>query len=95
DLFGRDRDPARDTRVRVSPLIIYQPSEFTRFRLQYNQEWADHLRDRKVLTLGLNEINASLPAYPVEFVLQDKGRAAWSVWIGAEFLIGHHPAHKF
>lgn len=95
DLFGRDRDPYRDTRVRVAPLLIYQPSEFTRFRIQYNQEWADHLRDRKVLILGLNEINSALPAYPVEFVLQDNGRAAWSVWIGAEFLIGHHPAHKF
>tara|TARA_Y100001937_G_scaffold23899_1_gene34163 strand:- start:191102 stop:192775 length:1674 start_codon:yes stop_codon:yes gene_type:complete len=95
DLFGRDRDPYRDTRVRISPLLQYQPSEFTRFRVQYNQEWADHTRQRKVLQIPLNELNSSLPAYPLEVVLQDKGRAAWSVWIGAEFLIGHHPAHKF
>ncbi|MEQ8351764.1 MAG: hypothetical protein RH862_09790 [Leptospiraceae bacterium] len=95
DLYGRDRDPYRDTRVRVSPLLVYQPTEYTRFRLQFNQEWADHLRDRKVLQISLNELNSSLPNYPVEFILQDKGRAAWSVWLGAEFLIGHHPAHKF
>ena len=95
DLYGRDRDPYRDTRVRVSPLLVYQPTEFTRFRLQFNQEWADHLRDRKVLQITLNELNSSLPNFPVEFVLQDKGRAAWSVWLGAEFLIGHHPAHNF
>ncbi len=95
DLYGRDRDPYRDTRTRVSPLLVYQPTEFTRFRLQYNQERADHLRDRKVLTISLNELNSSLPNYPVEFILQDKGKAAWSVWLGAEFLIGHHPAHQF
>ena len=95
DLYGRDRDPYRDTRVRVSPLVIYQPTEFTRFRLQYNQEWSDHLRDRKVYVTTLDQINPSLPAVPYEFVLHDNGRAAWSVWIGAEFLIGYHPAHNF
>jgi hypothetical protein len=95
DIEGRDRDPYRDTRVRVSPLITYQPTHFTRFRFQYNQEWADHLRRRRVLQTSLNEVNPSLPAFPIEFVIQDQGRAAWSVWFGAEFIIGFHPAHPF
>ncbi len=42
---ARDIDPFRDDRLRVSPLAIYSPSEFSRFRLQYNYDEADHLDD--------------------------------------------------
>jgi hypothetical protein len=36
-------DPFRDDRIRVSPLLVYQPSEFSRLRLQYNYDNASHL----------------------------------------------------
>ena len=62
----RSSDPTRDDRTRISPLITWQPSEFTHFRLQYNHDRADHLDDTE-----------------------------HTVWLGAEFLIGAHPAHTF
>lgn len=40
---GRERDPFRDDRHRISPLLIWQPTEFSRVRLQYNFDFADHL----------------------------------------------------
>jgi hypothetical protein len=64
---GREADPFRDDRYRISPLLLWQPSEFSRFRLQYNYDHADHLA---------------------------RG-SAHSVWVGAEFLYGAHPAHKY
>jgi hypothetical protein len=36
-------DPFRDDRHRVGPLLVYHPSEFSRLRLQYNYDHADHL----------------------------------------------------
>lgn len=60
-------DPFRDTRHRVSPLLMWQPSEFSRVRLQYDYDHADWL----------------------------EGDEAHSVWLGFEFLIGSHPAHKY
>ncbi len=41
--FSRDEDYDRADRVRVSPILVYQPSEFTRIRLQYNYDESDHL----------------------------------------------------
>jgi len=64
----RSEDPFRGNRVRVSPLLIFQPSEFSRLRLQYNLDDAD-------------------------FLVGDD--TAHSVWLGLEFLIGQHPAHRF
>lgn len=43
DVVARDTDPFRSDRWRVSPLISYQPSEFSRLRLQYNYDDAQHL----------------------------------------------------
>ncbi len=63
---GRSEDPFRDDRHRVSPLLSWNLSEFSRIRLQYNYDHAAHLQDD-----------------------------AHSVWVGAEFLIGSHPAHKY
>lgn len=40
---GRSNDPFRDDRHRVSPLLSYQPTEFSRIRLQYNWDDAQHL----------------------------------------------------
>jgi len=34
----RDEDPFRSTRYRISPLLVYHPSEFSRIRLQYNYD---------------------------------------------------------
>jgi hypothetical protein len=41
--YLRDQDPFRDDRVRISPLLVFQPSEFSRIRLQYNWDQADFL----------------------------------------------------
>ena len=64
----RSEDPFRGNRVRVSPLLVFQPSEFSRFRLQYTADNAD-------------------------FLTGDDN--AHSYWLGLEFLIGQHPAHRF
>jgi hypothetical protein len=42
---GRQADPFRDDRYRVSPLLVWYASEFARLRLQYNYDRADHLTD--------------------------------------------------
>jgi hypothetical protein len=39
----RDADALRDRRWRVSPLVAYRPSEFSRIRLQYDYDQAQHL----------------------------------------------------
>ena len=43
---GRSADPYRDARHRVSPLLVWHPSEYSRFRLQYNYDNATHLPDK-------------------------------------------------
>ncbi|HYD47210.1 MAG TPA: hypothetical protein VEB21_02620 [Terriglobales bacterium] len=43
-LIGRRQDdPFRDDRLRLSPLLSWRPTEFSRFRLQYNYDHARHL----------------------------------------------------
>ena len=50
---GRQNDPFRDDRHRVSPLLVWQPSEFSRIRLQYNYDTASHLKnDAHTIWLG-------------------------------------------
>lgn len=44
---GRKNDPFRSDRIRVSPLLAFHPSEFSRIRLQYNYDRANHLTDGK------------------------------------------------
>ena len=45
-----ETDPLRDDRLRFSPNISFYPSEFSKFRLQYNWDRADHLdRDESSL----------------------------------------------
>ncbi|HVL51407.1 MAG TPA: hypothetical protein VM754_07925, partial [Actinomycetota bacterium] len=38
--ISRSDDPFRDDRHRISPLLLWQPTEFSRFRLQYNYDIA-------------------------------------------------------
>ena len=42
-LAPRSGDSLRDDRVRVSPLLVWHPTEFSRLRLQYSYDQADHL----------------------------------------------------
>ena len=50
---GRAADPFRDDRHRISPLVSWQPSEFSRLRLQYNYDRADHLPDKEAHSIWL------------------------------------------
>ncbi|ETX00358.1 MAG: hypothetical protein ETSY1_11555 [Candidatus Entotheonella factor] len=50
---GRSQDPLRDERFRLSPQLVYWPTEFSRLRLQYNYDWADHLDDNDAHTVWL------------------------------------------
>jgi hypothetical protein len=64
--YLRDEDPFRDDRVRVAPLLIYQPSEFSRIRLQYNLDRADFLEDgdhAHGVWLGFEWLFGSHPAH--------------------------------
>jgi hypothetical protein len=42
-VIDRAGDPFRSDRTRLSPLLAYAPSEFSRIRLQYNYDDSDHL----------------------------------------------------
>ena len=44
-VFDRAQDPWRADRLRVSPMLSYQTSEYSRVRLQYNWDDSDHLDD--------------------------------------------------
>jgi hypothetical protein len=43
--FSRAADPFRADRLRISPMLQYQVSPFTRMRLQYDYDDSDHLDD--------------------------------------------------
>lgn len=62
---GREADPFRDDRHRVSPLLAWHPSEFSRIRLQYNYDRADHLeqRDAHSVWLGVEFLYGAHPAH--------------------------------
>ncbi len=49
----RDEDPFRAERYRISPMLTYHPSEFSRLRLQYNYDHADFLDDDEAHTVWL------------------------------------------
>ena len=50
--FDRAQDPFRCDRLRLSPLLSYQTSEYSRVRLQYNYDDSDHI-DRKAHSVWL------------------------------------------
>jgi hypothetical protein len=66
-IVPRNLDPFRDDRYRISPLLLWQPTEFSRFRLQYNYD---------------------------RFKFLSEGDAH-TVWLGVEFMLGAHAAHKY
>lgn len=61
---GRDGDPFRNERYRVSPLISWRTSEFFRLRLQYNHDKATHLEDyAHSVWLGFEWMYGAHPAH--------------------------------
>jgi len=62
---GRRNDPFRDDRHRVSPLLVWHPSEFSRIRLQYNYDRADHLanKDAHSVWLGVEFLYGKHPVH--------------------------------
>lgn len=62
---GRDADPFRSDRLRLSPLLIWYASEFARIRLQYNRDRADHLSDNGAhsVWLGFEILIGAHPAH--------------------------------
>ena len=62
---GREADPFRADRLRISPLLTYQPSEFSRIRLQYHYDHAVKLdpEDQHTLWLGLEILYGTHPAH--------------------------------
>lgn len=61
----RSFDPLRDDRFRLSPIMAYHPSEFSRIRLQYNFDRANHLEvgHAHTLWLGLEFMYGAHPAH--------------------------------
>lgn len=60
----RKDDPNRDTRHRLSPLLVWSPSEFTRIRLQYNFDKTDHMsKDTHSLWFGFEWLYGAHPAH--------------------------------
>ena len=62
---ARDEDPARSDRVRISPLLAWRPSEFSRLRVQYNYDDADFLDDGTAHTVwaGVEFLYGMHPAH--------------------------------
>lgn len=50
---GRDDDPFRDDRIRISPLATWQFAPTGNLRLQYNYDHADHLSDSHAHSIWL------------------------------------------
>ena len=68
ELIKRDEDFFRNDRYRISPLLLYQPSEFTRLRLQYNYDDFDKnelvsSEDAHSLWFGLEVLWGKHPAH--------------------------------
>jgi hypothetical protein len=62
---GRSEDPFRDNRMRISPLAIWNLSEFSRIRFQYNYDRADHLQhdDAHSYWVGFEILIGAHPAH--------------------------------
>ena len=60
----RNDSPDRSTRTRIAPLIAFQPSEFSKLRLQYAYDRAAHLDDPvHSVWLGLEVLLGAHPAH--------------------------------
>ena len=61
---GRDGDPFRNERYRVSPLVQWRTSEFVRIRLQYNYDHATHLEEyAHTVWVGFEWLYGAHPAH--------------------------------
>lgn len=61
---GRAADPFRDRRYRLSPLLSWRASEFTRIRLQYNYDHATHLEEEAhTMWVGFEWLYGAHPAH--------------------------------
>ena len=66
DAFAdRGEDPFRNDRHRVSPLLIWQPTEYSRLRLQYNWDHAEQLTASQAhsVWLGIEVLIGDHPAH--------------------------------
>lgn len=65
-LVSRENDPLRSDRTRISPMIAYHPSEFSRLRLQYNYDNAKFLpgnHSASSVWLGIEFLYGTHPAH--------------------------------
>ncbi len=65
-LVSRQQDPFRGDRLRVSPMLVYHPSEYSRIRLQYNFDNAKFLPgdgDASSVWLGFEVLYGTHPAH--------------------------------
>ncbi len=64
-LIDHNTDPTRDNRYRFSPLITFNPTEFSKLRLQYNYDHAESLvqHDAHSVWLGLEIMIGAHPAH--------------------------------
>lgn len=62
---GTPADPFRDNRFRLSPLLTWRPTEFSRIRLQYNFDTAEFLPEGEANTvwLGIEILYGAHPAH--------------------------------
>lgn len=60
---SNDTDPYRDRRHRVSPVLVWDPSEYSRIRLQYNFDDARHLNGNTAHSVWIG-LEFSLGAHP-------------------------------
>ena len=61
---GRDGDPFRNERYRVSPLVQWRTSEFVRIRFQYNYDHAAHLEENAhSVWMGFEWLYGAHPAH--------------------------------
>lgn len=58
-------DPYRDDRTRISPLLVFYPSEFSRLRLQANYDWTESpaLDDALSVWAGIEFLFGAHPAH--------------------------------
>lgn len=64
-LGGSSQDPFRDDRYRVAPLLAWMATEYSRVRLQYNYDYADHIDNHRAhsVWLGFEVLLGSHPAH--------------------------------
>ena len=51
--LDRSEDPFRDDRQRISPVLIWTPTEFSRIRLQYNYDLAEHIEESQAHSIWM------------------------------------------